>query len=663
MKTKIKKFKESIIKFLKQTKKIIKDNPLLFIFIVGTLLNDILLRAFTVGKFYRIAPFAVDLFVTLLFASVYFLIKEKNRFKYLFILSIISTIICIANSIYYSYYSSFISVTFLSFAFTNTETGDADVVGNLLRLEYFIFIWLPICLYIVNKKKNGNVKEKYGKESFKFTLKWALISLIVSVCSLEYVSYARLVMQWNREYIVNSFGIYTYQISDVLKCIEPSMASLFGSDKARKEINDYYDNKKDNNYYNEYTKFFEGKNVIAIHAESMQQVNMDISFNGIDVTPNLNKLAKEGVYFSNFYSQVSGGTSSDTEFSVATGLLPSKVGTVFINYADREYVSMYNLLKEEGYTTVSMHANVGNFWNRNKMYTKLGYDYFYDRDSYEIDETIGFGLSDRSFVLQSVQKLKQLKEEKGKFYATLITLSNHTPFEDTDKYGYYDVSMTVDGVKYDYMENTKLGNYFKSVHYADEQIGLLIEELEKENMLDDTVIVIYGDHDARISKSEWDRFYNYDYRTNDVKSSSDETYINIDYYFYELNKKVPFIIWSNDEKFKTNLSGEITTVGGMVDVGPTIMNLLGIHNKYSLGNDLLNKENNIVVFPNGNFVTDKVYYSELKNEYKLLKDVPIEENYIENCKEYAKEILDVSNDIIVYNYFRKELSEERFEKE
>ena len=223
--------------------------------------------------------------------------------------------------------------------------------------------------------------------------------------------------------------------------------------------------------------------------------------------------------------------------------------------------------------------------------------------------------------------------------------------------------MTVDGVKYDYMENTKLGNYFKSVHYADEQIGLLIEELEKENMLDDTVIVIYGDHDARISKSEWDRFYNYDYRTNDVKSSSDETYINIDYYFYELNKKVPFIIWSNNEKFKTSLSGEITTVGGMVDVGPTIMNLLGIHNKYSLGNDLLNKENNIVVFPNGNFVTDKVYYSELKNEYKLLKDVPIEENYIENCKEYAKEILDVSNDIIVYNYFRKELSEERFEKE
>ena len=146
---------------------------------------------------------------------------------------------------------------------------------------------------------------------------------------VEYVAYARLISQWNREYIVNNFGVYTYQISDVLKSISPSMASMLGSDKARKEINDYYDNKKNNNYYNEYTNFFEGKNVIAVHAESMQRVNMDISFNGIDVTPNLNKLAKEGIYFSNFYSQVSFGTSSDTEFTVATGLLPSKVGTVF----------------------------------------------------------------------------------------------------------------------------------------------------------------------------------------------------------------------------------------------------------------------------------------------------------------------------------------------
>jgi phosphoglycerol transferase MdoB-like AlkP superfamily enzyme len=70
----------------------------------------------------------------------------------------------------------------------------------------------------------------------------------------------------------------------------------------------------------------------------------------------------------------------------------------------------------------------------------------------------------------------------------------------------FDVSMTVDGIKYPYMEDTKLGNYFKSVRYADEQIGLLIEELDKAGILDDTVIIIYGDHDARLPKSNWNRF-------------------------------------------------------------------------------------------------------------------------------------------------------------
>ena len=63
---------------------------------------------------------------------------------------------------------------------------------------------------------------------------------------------------------------------------------------------------------------------------------------------------------------------------------------------------------------------------------------------------------------------------------------------------------------------------------------------------------------------------------------------------------------------------------------------------------------NIVVFPNGNFITDKVYYNDSKNEYKLLEDVPIKEDYIKSCKEYTDEILDISNSIVVYDYFNKD---------
>ena len=61
---------------------------------------------------------------------------------------------------------------------------------------------------------------------------------------------------------------------------------------------------------------------------------MDLEFNDVEVTPNLNKLAKEGMFFKNFYSPVSTGTSSDAEYMMLTGLLPSSSGTVFVSYAN-----------------------------------------------------------------------------------------------------------------------------------------------------------------------------------------------------------------------------------------------------------------------------------------------------------------------------------------
>ena len=91
---------------------------------------------------------------------------------------------------------------------------------------------------------------------------------------------------------------------------------------------------------NEYTNIFEGKNILVIHAESIQNFTLNTSFNGEDVAPNLKRLASEGIYFSNFYAEESVGTSSDTEFTFNTSLLPASSGTVFISYYDRDYVTI-----------------------------------------------------------------------------------------------------------------------------------------------------------------------------------------------------------------------------------------------------------------------------------------------------------------------------------
>ena len=99
-------------------------------------------------------------------------------------------------------------------------------------------------------------------------------------------------------------------------------------------------------------------------------------------------------------------------------------------------------------------------------------------------------------------------------------LTNHTPFSDTDKYGEFAVDIKEkvinpetgleEEVVYPYMEGTKLGNYLKSVHYADYALGIFFEELEKNGLLDNTVIVLYGDHDARLPEQDYVKLYNYD---------------------------------------------------------------------------------------------------------------------------------------------------------
>lgn len=530
------------------------------------------------------------------------------------------------------------------------------MLGSMINPKFFLFFWLPVALTILyrreKKKDEDNTFRSVRKNMTLRTIYgWTFAFLLIFLFSLKPVDFGRLYNQWNREYLVSRFGVYVYQINDMVKSIEPKMATLFGKDKANRMVNEYYEENGFQNKKNKYTNLFKGKNVIAIHAESMQRALIGLKINGQEVTPNLNKLANSSIYFDNFYSQVSFGTSSDTEFTLATSVLPVSSGTVFINYSDREYMSFYNLLKENGYYTFSMHANNGEFWNRNIMHKSLGYEKFYDKASYKIDEEIGFGLSDKSFITQSVDYIKQINNDHKKFYGTLITLSNHTPFDYNPLFGQFDVTLKQNGKEYPYMKDTKLGNYFVSAHYADAQLGLLVKLLEDNGIMDDTIILIYGDHDARISTSSWNRFYNYDINTNETLTEDSPNYQKLDYYWQEMNRRVPVIIYTNDKDIQTEYSKKVETVMGMYDLAPTLGNMLGVTNKYALGSDIMNKKDNLVPFPNGNFVTNYVYYNDNKEEYKLLTDKPLSEDYINENKAKTDKLIDVSNSIIVYDYF------------
>ena len=89
----------------------------------------------------------------------------------------------------------------------------------------------------------------------------------------------------------------------------------------------------------------------------------------------------------------------------------------------------------------------------------------------------------------------------------------------------------------------------------------------------------------------------------------------------------------------------------MYNVAPTILNMYGLYNKYTVGEDIFNaKEDNLIVFPNGNILTEKVYYNNSTGEYKVLEDgAIIDEDYIANVSAIGEERLDISNLIIVYD--------------
>ena len=645
-----------------------KNNTLFLSFVIINVLNSTILRVFcmrSLENFLSWKAILADSIIVILVGSFGYLLKSKNRFAYYFGFTAFFTAICVINSVYYTFYTSFASISMLSLTQYIGDVGDA-VVENVLQLKDMLYIIGPLILVGIHlklKKHNYYKKVELKSERRKKTIKalsFSGILLVIFLVTLTSLDVSRFLKQWNKEYVVMRFGIYVYQFNDLVTSVQPKINSMFGYDKANKSFMDYYENVSDTPETNEYTNIFEGKNVIAIHAESMMTNVIDLEFNGAEVTPTLNRLSKEGMYFSNFYSQVSVGTSSDSELTYNTSLMPTKSGTAFVSYSDRTYTAIPKLLKEKGYYTFSMHANNADFWNRRAMHKNLGYDRFYSKTDYEVlkENIIGLGLSDKEFFKQSVEKIEKINEEKEKWYGLLIMLSNHTPFSEVEKYGEFPVDIketithedgTVEEVVYPYMEDTKLGNYFKSIHYADSALGEFLVELEEKGLLENTVLVLYGDHDARLPKKDYNRLYNYDKETDDILDKDNPEYHEYDSYQYELGRKVPFIIWTKDMK-GTKLNFTNKNVMGMYDVMPTLGNMFGFYNKYALGHDIYTiKDNNIVVFPNGNWVNNRLYYNSQKGAYLPLSEEPISEEEVANNSEYTNRLLDVSNDIIVFD--------------
>ena len=648
-------------------------NKLFFSYVLISVLSCVYIRQVTIGFGFDIRSLVVEMALVLLLGSFCYLKRPTKRFSYLLKWICFYEFLGITHTIYYTFYSSFGSIgdiTTLSQA--ETVTGSIFEKINLIHISFF-FIPL-IFVHIHNRLKLSpyyNYVSLVEKSKKMFITTFMVGALLLGARFVFSTQGDRncLKKQWNKPQVVQRFGVLFYQSTDIFQFLKPRIDSIFGYDEAYELVKNYYDN-KDTKYdhSNKYTGILEGKNIVFIHMESMQTFLMDLSFNGKEVTPALNKLAKEGMFFSNFYPEVSTGTSSDTEFTLLSSLMPAASGTVFVRYYDREFVTIPKLLADKDYYAFSMHGNLASMWNRNKAHPSLGYDGMYFRESFEYDEdkdVINLGINDKLFFKQAVPILESIEDEHKNYIGTIITLSNHSPFNGGEKYGDYSLSSKVDKydnnlkrnvkVETDYLSDTAVGKYIKSAHYADEALGEFIDYIKKSDHFNDTIFVFYGDHDARLSQTEINYLYNYNPVNGELYTKNDPEYQEYDKFDHELNKKTPLIIWTKNSKLKNTFKGTVNYYMGMIDVQPTILNMLNIKNKYALGHDIFNiKNNNTIPFPTGNFLTSEMYYRNSTGEFKIFNDnTIIKADYIETRQKDVEQTLNISNLIIVYNLLDK----------
>ena len=677
--------KEKIKLFFRKLRKnvieYIATNRLFLTYVIIAMAGLMLARNFTIGNMWDFPAFISDLALVLMIGALGYLVKPKNQYRYFMIILIIFTLMEVINSIYYTFYTSF-----ASFGELGTVGQTETVMGSVyerMKLTDLMYILFPFLFYFIHKKlyKTAyynfmSVVEK-GKKMCVVTLLVGCLFLAYTFVTASATDYSRLAKQWNRVYVVERFGLVLYQINDLVQTLTPKFSSLFGYEEAAQSFINYFTSDDVDLYdgENKYTGILEGYNVVFIHMEGMQTFLMDLEFNGVEATPNLNKIASEGMFFSRFYPQVSIGTSSDTEFTLTTSLMPAASGAVFTSYYDRDYITIPKLLKEKGYYTFSMHGNYASMWNRATVHPALGYDDMYFEDTYTYNkdaddpnnlEYINLGISDKKFFLQVVPIMEQIEAEHTNYMGTIITLSNHSPFKYLDKYGEYDMSTTYEEcdtetglceeVISNYLYGSSAGNYIMSSHYADAALGEFFEYVNNSDAFDNTVFVLYGDHDAKLSRNDLNYLYNYDYKTGELKSEDDPTYVTYDEYDHELNKNTPLIIWTKNKELRSKLHGEIDYVMGMYDVMPTLGNMLGIENPFAMGHDIFNiKDDNYVVFPNGNFLTNLIYYNNSESQYKVIQEgAELTADYISNLLEKTEQILDVSNAIIVHDLIKNE---------
>lgn len=566
---------------------------------------------------------------------------------------------------FYNFLGVFISVN-TSGQFGAVKSYVKDFLASIKMVHYLLFLpfIIALILMIVSFKLNG----KSNKFSLKVRYRYqktilALISGIAIIISCggfyellndkyssdsyQAVSNKDLFLSAsNPGLYVKEYGVISYLFSDLYsknysKNDDNIVYFAYNNEDVQREFddeawevlikeenNEIYNNL--NNYFinnkitdvNEYTGMFEDKNLIVIMLESVN----DIIYNK-EYFPNFYKLANEGWYFNNNYSPRNSCATGNNEFSALTGLYSIYNDCTTNTYAFNTYNgALFNIFNNNGYYTDSFHNYNERYYYRETYHPNMGSQKYYGVDTLGIDYSYIYGewSSDVDLMNKYLESLDQNNNEK--FMSFITTVTSHQPYVTDSFYGNLHLDMTED-TNY----SLEVRRYLSKLKVVDDALGVLVDGLEQRGLLEDTVIVMFGDH------------YPYGLTDDNLSEVLDRSLEDYD------NEKVPLVIYNPEMKAKKQ---KIYT--SYINLTPTLANLFGLDYDPRLytGMDIFDKDyNNTVAFPDSSWKNDKAFYDATTGSIKYYKKDTYTDEEIKNMNTYFYSKMNASEVAIRYNYF------------
>ncbi|CAM3990778.1 LTA synthase family protein [Cohnella lubricantis] len=506
---------------------------------------------------------------------------SKRKFLYYMAVNLVITFLYFAVLMYYKYYGIIVTYHALNQADKVTQVGESTYS---LMDPYYLLIFVDIIIigmFMVRPKTIAKLKSIGMNKRINRRLLSGAFVLSVALCIfsiwpnhasmnelkkaegmgiLNYEVYTIFADSTQEEELIDQKDITQDAINQLKGIKDPAAPAYFGADK--------------------------GKNLIIIQMESFQNFLIDLKIDGKEITPNVNKLARENFHYDNFYTNVGAGTTSDAEFTVNTSLYVPQHEPAIQHYADKALPSLPKLLGDAGYNTATFHTNEISFWNRTELYKALGWQKYYDKKFYGDDDHVAFSASDEVLFDKTLPVLKEMDQNSQPFYAMVISQSAHHPFNIPERK--YKMELP------ERYEGTFVGDYIRSQNYADWALGQFVDQLKASGLWDNSVVLFYGDHQG-VS------LYALDNKEKDLMHEI----LGRDYGYTDMFN-IPLILHAPGVTYPD----KIQQMGAEIDVMPTVANLLGVSmaNQIHFGQDLLNQDTNLVpmrhFLPTGSFIND-----------------------------------------------------------